>query len=91
MTSDVVQNRRHNAGWIVAGALLALIGLACVILSFVLGNTWNEEGGTEHGATQAALLIPGAIALGLGLVALVVGFIKRAPKGGEQAGITRKQ
>ncbi|MCW4384224.1 hypothetical protein OH146_00370 [Salinibacterium sp. SYSU T00001] len=90
MTRNVVENRQHNGRWIVIGVVLALIGLAAVITSFILGNTWNEEGGTSHGVTQGALLIPGAIVCGVGIVLLVIGLVKRGPKAGEQAGVTRR-
>jgi hypothetical protein len=90
MTSDVIEKRGNSGRWIAIGAILAVLGLACIIFSLILGNSWNEEGGTEHGVSQAALLIPGAIAVGLGIVALVIGFIKRGPKQGESAGVTRR-
>lgn len=91
MTSDAVHGRQHSARWMVAGAVLALVGLAAVVISLVVGNVWEEEGGTEQGALQAGILIPGAIALGVGVVLLVIGMIKRRPKRGDDAGITRER
>jgi hypothetical protein len=72
-----MQKRSSGTGWLVWGIILLVLGIIGIVI-FIVGatipSTGNEQGSSVW---QSLSVILGAAFFGVGLVAIIVGLIKR--------------
>jgi hypothetical protein len=77
--SNVVRPR--GGGTLGIGIILALVGLAGVVLYLVLAASETPGQGTSEGAQQGLLVWLAALALGAGVALIVIGALQRRRPG----------